>query len=217
MLLVVGSVNCQTFEQPIGYRPSPLEIEPEGPSPLAQLEATGTSFRSAPVKEKTTSSGLLCGITDGVAVVRGSTGIRYRPLPHVSAAFAVRLATFEQLVQETAGVWMNSRVVRIEHLGTYACRKIAGARSLSEHARGNAIDVATFIFANGSKVSVRKDFVRAEGVPQRRAEKFLRDLVTRTREERTFGVVLTPDWDDRHHDHLHLDGSQLSRWHWLFS
>lgn len=220
LVFVLAGARCQTVERvsfgpPAAPEEGTDETEQEEVAPLVRLEATGTTFRPAPVPHKTTGSGLRCGIDEGVIVTKGPSGVRYRPLPHVDAAFAVRLAKFEELVQEAAGVWMNSRVVRIEHLGTYACRNIAGGGSLSEHARGNAIDVATFVFANGRKVSVKKDW--AEGEPRRGAEQFLRDLVTRMREEGTFGVVLTPDWDARHHDHLHLDGSRRSMWRWLFS
>ena len=48
----------------------------------------------------------------------------------------------------------NGRIVRIETFGTYACRtrdNIPGAK-LSEHAFGNALDVAAFRLADGREI-----------------------------------------------------------------
>lgn len=185
---------------------------------LASLDAAGVRYRMAPVASATTRAGVTCHIPDGVRILRGSGGMRYQKQPHVSAAFAVRLVAFEQTVQQLAHKWFGQSVKRIDHFGTFVCRKVAGtAGTLSEHAAGNAIDVSGFVLKNGVHVNIKRDYVKAGRVPQKPAEHFLHDLVTRLRAERIFGVILTPDWDAKHHNHLHLDGSRrFSLWR-LFS
>jgi hypothetical protein len=103
-------------------------------------------------------------------------------------------------VQPAAEAALGSRVVRIEHLGTANCRRIGGGETgtWSEHATGNAIDVGAFVLADGGRVSVLKDWrgSRDEAV-------FLH--MARDAACRTFGTVLSPDYNAAHADHLHLD------------
>lgn len=176
---------------------------------VAALTEAGVRYRLAPVVATTTKQGITCHIPDGVRVFRGGTGIRYPKPLHVNASFALRMVAFENIVQETAQTWLKQPVKRIEHLGTYVCRHVAGtAGTLSEHALGNAIDVSGFVLKSGARVNVKKHYVKMGLAPRSPEERFLRALVTRLRSERTFGVMLTPDWDKRHHNHLHLDGSR---------
>lgn len=103
-------------------------------------------------------------------------------------------------VQPAAETILRSRVVRVEHLGTYNCRRIGGGGSgaWSEHATGNAIDVAGFVLADGRRISVRGDW-QGDGP----AAAFLR--AARDSACRAFATVLSPDYNAAHADHLHLD------------
>ena len=50
-------------------------------------------------------------------------------------------------------------MVRLEHLGTANCRRIAGNQlRWSEHAGGNAIDIVGFVLADGRRISVHADW-----------------------------------------------------------
>ena len=68
----------------------------------------------------------------------------------------------------------------------------------SEHAAGNAIDIAAFVTEDGRRISVLGDWqdAAADG-------RFLR----RVRDDAcsAFGTVLSPDYNEAHRDHLHLD------------
>lgn len=88
----------------------------------------------------------------------------------------------------------NLRVV-----ASYACRtrnSQPGAR-LSEHARGNAIDIAGIGLANGSELTVLGGWRGGTSGP----------LLRRMHQAAcgTFGTVLGPDSDRFHQDHFHLD------------
>lgn len=103
-------------------------------------------------------------------------------------------------VQPAARELLVSPVARIEHFGAYSCRRLYGRAEgpWSEHATGNAIDVAAFVLADGRRISVVGDWA-GEGAEAR----FLR----RARDEActVFGTVLSPDYNAAHADHLHLD------------
>ena len=109
----------------------------------------------------------------------------------------------DRIVQPAAEDVFGERVARIEVPSSYACRtrnSIRGAR-LSEHAKGNAIDVSAFVLESGRRVSVLHDWNGS------RAEKrFLRAV----REEACglFKTVLGPGADRYHRDHLHFDLQQ---------
>jgi hypothetical protein len=71
------------------------------------------------------------------------------------------------------------------------------------------------VLAGGRRVTVAKDFVKGNAPVTTPAARFLRAVVTRARQERLFGALLTPDYDLRHANHLHLDGKRWGfRWWW---
>ncbi len=106
----------------------------------------------------------------------------------------------QQGVQPAAQELFGSRVARIEHYGAYSCRRMYARETgrWSEHATGNALDVAAFVFEDGRRVSVLADW-HGEG----REALFLR----RARDAAcgVFGTVLSPDYNAAHANHFHLD------------
>jgi hypothetical protein len=104
-------------------------------------------------------------------------------------------------VQPAATGSLGSRVVRIESFGTYSCRPLngqAGAR-LSEHGRSNAVDVGAFVLADGRRISVLAGW-NGEDEDVRRFLRAVHDAGCRR-----FQVVLGPDANAFHRDHLHFD------------
>lgn len=112
-------------------------------------------------------------------------------------------------VQPAAEAIFGERVVRLEHLGTASCRRIGGgdAGNWSEHATGNAIDIAAFVLADGSRISVLRDWSRTAptATPEARFLRQVRDSACAS-----FSTVLSPDYNDAHADHLHLDQARRS-------
>ena len=113
-----------------------------------------------------------------------------------------------QDLQPLAEAELGARVERIEHLGTYSCRRIGGGDGAgdgagnggrwSEHSSGNAIDIAAFVLEDGRRISVLDDW-QGEGSEAR----FLH--AARDAACTNFGTVLSPDYNAAHADHLHLD------------
>jgi hypothetical protein len=109
-----------------------------------------------------------------------------------------------EAMQPAAKAWLGSRVVKVESFGTYSCRPVngrAGAR-LSEHGRANAVDVGAFVLADGRRITVKDGWNGGDGDVRR----FLRALHQAAC--RRFGVVLGPDANAFHRDHLHFDMGQ---------
>ncbi|HZW16829.1 MAG TPA: extensin family protein, partial [Brevundimonas sp.] len=73
-----------------------------------------------------------------------------------------------------------------------------------EHARANALDIAGVTLADGRTVSVAGDW-DGEGRRGQEGRAFLKRI--RTGACRVFSTVLTPDYNEAHADHLHLDGA----------
>jgi hypothetical protein len=139
-----------------------------------------------------------CQIDTAVRVTRIAAGLN-KPAT-MSCALAARLDQFErEVVQQVAQAELGRRVIRINHLGSFSCRATNGGRGrLSQHAVGRAIDIAGFRLADGSTISVERDW--ATPGPKRQ---FLRYLARRACEY--FSVVLTPDSDADHYNHFHFD------------
>jgi hypothetical protein len=106
-------------------------------------------------------------------------------------------------VDRAARQILGSPLVRIETMGSYSCRNVAGTTRLSAHATANAVDIAAFRLADGRRISVLNDWNTAS--PQVRA--FLRTV--RDSACKRFGTVLSPDHNAAHRDHFHLEPGGL--------
>ncbi|WP_295530090.1 extensin family protein [Novosphingobium sp. Chol11] len=102
-------------------------------------------------------------------------------------------------VDRAARQILGSPLARIETMGSYSCRKVAGTNRLSGHASANAVDIAGFVLADGRRITVLRDWDNPS--PQVRA--FLSSV--RTSACKRFGTVLTPNYNAAHRDHFHLE------------
>lgn len=103
-------------------------------------------------------------------------------------------------VQPAAFARFGAGVVGIKVLSSYSCRTRNSKRGakMSEHAFGNAIDVASFTLADGREIVVKSGW---RGSVRERA--FLGDIHAAACD--TFYTVLGPAADAHHRDHFHLD------------
>lgn len=101
----------------------------------------------------------------------------------------------------------ETKLKTIHHVGTYSCRRQNGNNSgqWSEHAFANAWDITGFELEDGQLISIQKDWKGKD--TSRRT--FLRDA--RNKACKIFRVTLSPDFNDAHYDHFHVDmGPSLS-------
>jgi len=126
----------------------------------------------------------------------------------VTCALADRFAGWARFgVDRAARQIMGSALVRIETMGSFNCRNIAGTEHRSAHATGNAVDVSGFVLADGRRITVLGNWYA--GTAQERS--FLH--VIEASACKRFGTVLGPDYNPAHHNHLHveLSGSSFCR------
>lgn len=141
-----------------------------------------------------------CGY-DNALLLSDDDVVPVRPAARVSCPMAVALALWHRKVVDPAAMrHLGSPVARIESLGTYNCRRIGNGPTgnFSEHATADAIDVAGFRLANGTRISVRQDWSADDANAA-----FLRDV--RDGACRIFATTLSPDYNSAHADHFHFD------------
>lgn len=121
--------------------------------------------------------------------------------PDTTCAMAAALEIWRRdSVQPLAEEIFGQEVARIEHFGSFSCRRVNGSEDgpWSEHAVGNAIDIAGFVMEDGTRIAV----VNHWDAGDQRAQ-FLRQVRDGACE--SFGTVLSPDYNAAHRDHFHLD------------
>ena len=144
-----------------------------------------------------------CGYDLGIELrPADSDDVHFVPAGLVTACpVAAALLLWERdVVQPAALRLFGERVVRVDHFGSYACRRLYGRSEgpFSEHATANAVDIAGFRLAGGKRISVRRDW------PGGGAEAaFLREV--RSGACPLFATILSPDYNAAHADHLHFD------------
>ena len=110
-------------------------------------------------------------------------------------------AWLSDVVEPDAQARFGQRVATLDVFGAYSCRgidNIAGAR-LSEHAFGNAVDVAGFTLADGREI----DFVHDWKKTGSEESAFLHEAHAGAC--LYFTTVLAPGADVFHYNHIHLD------------
>jgi hypothetical protein len=109
-----------------------------------------------------------------------------------------------EAVQPAARAWLGGEVVKIETMGSYACRPVNGqsGNRLSEHGRANAVDVSAFVLAGGRRVTVLDGWSGKDEDVQR----FLRAV--HQAGCRRFQIGLGPEANAFHHNHFHFDMGQ---------
>ena len=103
-------------------------------------------------------------------------------------------------VQPAALRWFRQPVVEIKQISAYSCRGMNGDPNahVSEHAFGNALDIAEFVLADGHRITVQYGW---HGAPEEQG--FLHDVQLAACRE--FATVLAPGANVYHYNHIHVD------------
>ena len=172
--------------------------KPQARKCVAELGSSGADF--APLADRYYGAG--CSALDSVQLERvgGDMGpLTVTNLGPLACPLANTFAAWARFgVDRAARQILGSPLVRIETMGSYSCRNVAGTGRLSAHSRAEAIDVSAFVLADGRRISLVSGW---NGSEQERA--FLR-TIHRSACKR-FGTVLGPDYNAAHRDHLHLE------------
>ncbi|MBB3391636.1 hypothetical protein FHT82_004414 [Rhizobium sp. BK275] len=164
-----------------------------------ELKRMGVIFEDRPP----ISNGPACQVPYPVSLkgLSGNIGVK----PAVVLNCQVTLAFAKWVKNELAPsarfrYWTG--IQTIEPLGGYSCRRMNNSRQrynpISEHAKGNAIDVGKFVLKNGHKIDVRK-----KGLFSFREGRLLKAV--RSDSCNYFTTVLGPGYNPEHWNHFHFD------------
>ena len=209
ILLIVAAVavaSCVPHRQSAPPRPAPVAHRAPPPRPvydaaarrqcLSDLTADGARYSVLP--DRTFAGG--CSAIGTVQL--SDIGMPVTNLGAMTCPLADAFTRWTRdATQKAAVAWLDSPVVKIESFGTYSCRpvnNVAGGR-LSEHGLSNAVDISGFVLANGRRITVLNDW----NGPDEYARNFLRAV--HDAGCRRFHVVLGPDANALHRNHLHFD------------
>jgi hypothetical protein len=180
-----------------------LTIEPESDADHAEctkdLQSLGVVFRETPRID----GGNGCGIDRPIIVSEALPGIALKPEATLRCPTALALARWMKgnvIPAASVALPESGRIITVNQASAYICRLRNGADTgkISEHARGNAIDIASFGFEKGEPVAVRS----------RREDSTLTGAFQRTVSAAGclyFTTVLDPESDAAHETHFHLD------------
>ena len=194
------AVEPPPAEPPVPPDPrSALRPDPSGkmpPEELAcrqRLTALGVKFENHAAESDPAG----CSIPYPLTVKSLGADIGLQPDAEMNCAMAEAAARFaKDVVSPAAQSEFGQPLKSVSHASAYVCRPRNGTRKLSEHAFGNALDIAAFTLADGTTVAV-------ELRPTEKPAIFLGKL--RKAACGPFKTVLGPGSDADHALHFHLD------------
>jgi len=174
---------------------------PEDARCLADLGASGARFSPLPDTYAAPGCNKL-GTVQLMALAGDRTPLSLSNLGPVQCTVAKTFGDWARFgVDRAARDLLGSPVARIETMGSYSCRNVAGSQRRSAHARAEAIDVSAFVLENGRRVEVKRDWDGGDAATR----EFLR--VVHKSACKRFGTVLGPQYNAAHADHFHLEGT----------
>ena len=205
--LVPGGSASQTARAParsavpVTSAPQSYGQRAEDASCLAELGASGARFQPLPDTYAAPGCNTL-GTVQLIALAGDRAPLGIANIGAVQCNVAKAFGDWARFgVDRAARQILNSPVVRIETMGSYSCRNVAGSQQRSAHSRAEAIDVSAFVLADGRRIVVRNDWQSSDAATR----EFLR--VVHTSACKRFGTVLGPDYNSAHEDHFHLEGT----------
>ncbi|MEL6737826.1 MAG: extensin family protein [Pseudomonadota bacterium] len=197
------SAQATSNRQSVGMASAPMSYagHPSDRSCLADLGASGARFN--PIPDTYAAPGCNKLGTVQLSALSGDTSeFGVSNLGPVKCDTAKAFGAWARYgVDRAARQILGSRLARIETMGSYACRNIAGSTRRSAHATGNAIDVSGFVLADGRRIDLKSDWDGGTAAER----EFLR-IVHKSACKR-FGTVLSPEYNAAHKDHFHLEGT----------
>ncbi|MFW2589634.1 extensin family protein [Sagittula sp. SSi028] len=139
-----------------------------------------------------------CGIRNGIRL-RALDGVALSTPATINCGTARALKTWINTGARPAVGGMGGGVSELKVAASYACRTRNHKRGakLSEHSKGNAIDISAVRLVDGTELSVLNDWrSRDKGAALKQMHKAACG---------TFGTTLGPGSDGFHEDHFHYD------------
>lgn len=183
--------------------PPPPPIETEDEEAFAECTAELTNLGARFTTAERIDDGNGCGIDKPIVIESVSPKVKLEPKATLRCETALQLAQMTRAMIEPAaalGLPDKGRLTTIHQASGYICRNrnSAAEGKISEHARGNGIDIVSLEF---EKATVPMAVVRQEDSDLASAFQRALNAVACL----YFSTVLSPGSDASHQDHLHLD------------
>ncbi|WP_390920974.1 extensin-like domain-containing protein [Neorhizobium turbinariae] len=178
----------------------PREVMPQSEvSCRAELRRLGVEFEDRP----RISQGGSCGIAHPVKLSGLSGNIDVKPAVTLNCQVTLAFAKWvKNELAPSARMRYLTGVKKIVPMGGYSCRRMNNSRQrnnpMSEHAKGNAIDIGQIVLKNGHEIDVRK-----KGLFSLREGGLLKSV--RSDSCKYFNTVLGPGSNAEHWNHFHFD------------
>ncbi|QIG78445.1 extensin family protein [Stakelama tenebrarum] len=199
-----GGADRVSSNQPIRPRASGPITLPDRETPEARqcrAELARDHVRYTPLPDRDYGGG--CLVTNAVQLL--DIGVPVSGINSMRCPLAEKFAAWVRHgVSPAAREILGSPLVKVESMGTYACRGIVGAgasasRRLSEHALANAVDISAFVLADGRRITVLEGWDSSDPAVRQFMAIIHRSACRR------FRTVLGPEYNAAHHNHFHLD------------
>lgn len=187
-------------------------VEVEGVRAACQddLKARGVAFSPGPATRAIDDPILLEPVIDGVTF--RARGARRPARLLVACTLGLRLVQLAQLARRHG-------VDEVLHLGVHNYRPMrnptcvkSGSCKLSQHAYATAIDLYGFrVAASGAVYSAEKDWLIdatrpvCPGAPRGEGDTLLHQMACEMHAQKLFNIILTPNYNALHRDHVHVD------------
>ncbi|MEL6420933.1 MAG: extensin family protein [Pseudomonadota bacterium] len=140
-----------------------------------------------------------CGMPAPVALsaLGDKISVRVRPPATLNCPTVARLHVWmEKHVQPAASELLGARVAQIRNVSSYACRNRNNAKTgkLSQHAYGNALDIAGFTLTDGRKITLLTDWgpVARDAQAEAKASNATTDRATKTARPKAIRTARRP-------------------------
>ena len=159
-----------------------------------RLKALGVEFEERkPVHDEENG----CAIPYPMTVTRLGPDIALEPQAEMNCEMAEAVARFMvRTVLPAAKAHFSTRLKSVDQASAYVCRPRHNGEKMSEHAFGNALDIASFTLADDTRITVKPR-------PSEKNARFLDEV--RKAACGPFKTVLGPGSDADHELHFHLD------------
>lgn len=159
-----------------------------------RLQALGAEFENRKAEH---DGDVGCSIPYPLMLKKLTRTIDIAPEAELNCSMAEAAAKFmTEVASPAAKTQLGSEIKSINQASAYVCRPRHNGQKISEHAFGNALDIARFTLADGTEVDVKP-------APPEKQEKFLQTV--RKAACGPFKTVLGPGSDPDHALHLHFD------------
>jgi hypothetical protein len=211
-LLLCSAAAAETPPDPVPVpreRPAEANVDAAEIVPSPCRLALETIARVTPLPERKGPGA--CGATDMVSLeavqLAGGAPVTVSPPAELRCEMATAMARW--IRDEAAPLFAPARLTGILNYDSYDCRgrnRVAGAK-VSEHGKGNALDIRVFVLAGNKAVSP---------VDTRVAHELRENL--KESACRSFTTVLGPGSDGYHEQHIHFDiaarhnGYRICQW-----